>query len=36
VLKEGIATPGPSIAWFKDPAGNILSVIASEKRARPA
>jgi catechol-2,3-dioxygenase len=24
--------PGPTIAWFKDPAGNILSVI-KEKRA---
>jgi catechol 2,3-dioxygenase-like lactoylglutathione lyase family enzyme len=26
---KGIAdgTPGPSIAWFKDPAGNILAVI---------
>ena len=20
-------TPGPNIAWFKDPAGNILSVL---------
>jgi catechol 2,3-dioxygenase-like lactoylglutathione lyase family enzyme len=27
--EKGIArgTPGPSIAWFKDPAGNILSVL---------
>jgi predicted enzyme related to lactoylglutathione lyase len=25
--KKGIATPGPKQAWFKDPAGNILSVI---------
>jgi len=26
---KGIAreTPGPAIAWFKDPAGNILSVL---------
>jgi catechol 2,3-dioxygenase-like lactoylglutathione lyase family enzyme len=24
---KGIATPGPKQAWFKDPAGNILSVI---------
>jgi hypothetical protein len=25
---KGIARgPGPSIAWFKDPAGNILSVL---------
>jgi len=25
--EKGIATPGPKQAWFKDPAGNILSVI---------
>jgi predicted enzyme related to lactoylglutathione lyase len=26
--EKGIARgPGPSIAWFKDPAGNILSVV---------
>jgi catechol 2,3-dioxygenase-like lactoylglutathione lyase family enzyme len=25
--EKGIATPGPKIAWFRDPAGNILSVI---------
>jgi catechol 2,3-dioxygenase-like lactoylglutathione lyase family enzyme len=25
--EKGIATPGPKRAWFKDPAGNILSVI---------
>jgi catechol 2,3-dioxygenase-like lactoylglutathione lyase family enzyme len=25
--QRGIATPGPKQAWFKDPAGNILSVI---------
>src|SRR5918911_720536 len=25
--EQGIATPGPKQAWFKDPAGNILSVI---------
>jgi len=27
--ERGIATPegGPTIAWFKDPAGNILSVL---------
>ena len=24
---KGIAHPGPWQAWFKDPAGNILSVI---------
>jgi len=26
--EKGIARgPGPSIAWFKDPAGNVLSVL---------
>jgi len=25
--EKGIARPGPLQAWFKDPAGNILSVI---------
>jgi catechol 2,3-dioxygenase-like lactoylglutathione lyase family enzyme len=25
--EKGIARPGPKQAWFKDPAGNILSVI---------
>jgi catechol 2,3-dioxygenase-like lactoylglutathione lyase family enzyme len=25
--EKGIAEPGPKQAWFKDPAGNILSVI---------
>jgi catechol 2,3-dioxygenase-like lactoylglutathione lyase family enzyme len=25
--EKGIATPGPKQAWFKDPAGNILSVV---------
>jgi catechol 2,3-dioxygenase-like lactoylglutathione lyase family enzyme len=25
--EKGIAEPGPRQAWFKDPAGNILSVI---------
>jgi catechol 2,3-dioxygenase-like lactoylglutathione lyase family enzyme len=25
--ERGIATPGPKQAWFKDPAGNILSLI---------
>ena len=25
--EKGIAHPGPKQAWFKDPAGNILSVI---------
>jgi hypothetical protein len=33
VLKKGTATPGPRIAWFKDPAGNVLSVIENQKRA---
>ena len=29
--KRGIARgPGPKIAWFKDPAGNILSVLEGE------
>jgi catechol 2,3-dioxygenase-like lactoylglutathione lyase family enzyme len=29
--KRGIASgPGPKIAWFKDPAGNILSVLEEE------
>jgi catechol 2,3-dioxygenase-like lactoylglutathione lyase family enzyme len=25
--EKGIATPGPKQAWFRDPAGNILSLI---------
>jgi predicted enzyme related to lactoylglutathione lyase len=25
--EKGISRRGPSIAWFKDPAGNVLSVI---------
>ena len=25
--EKGIAAPGPKQAWFKDPAGNILSVV---------
>jgi catechol 2,3-dioxygenase-like lactoylglutathione lyase family enzyme len=25
--ERGIATPGPKQAWFRDPAGNILSII---------
>ena len=29
--EKGIARgPGPDIAWFKDPAGNILAVLESE------
>ena len=29
--EKGIARgPGPEIAWFKDPAGNILSVLEAE------
>jgi predicted enzyme related to lactoylglutathione lyase len=31
--EKGIHRGGPTIAWFKDPAGNILSVIENEKRA---
>jgi len=27
---------GPSIAWFKDPAGNILSVLQNDEPARQA
>jgi len=27
IARSGPRNPGPSIAWFKDPAGNILSVI---------
>ncbi|HVO37515.1 MAG TPA: VOC family protein [Spirochaetia bacterium] len=27
IVRAGPENPGPSIAWFKDPAGNILSVI---------
>jgi len=32
--KDGIAhgPHGPDIAWFKDPAGNILSVLSEKKR----
>ena len=32
--EKGIARgPGPAIAWFKDPAGNILSVLEDEPGA---
>jgi catechol 2,3-dioxygenase-like lactoylglutathione lyase family enzyme len=27
IMRSTAAQPGPSIAWFKDPAGNILSVL---------
>ncbi|MGA2763974.1 MAG: VOC family protein [Spirochaetia bacterium] len=27
IVRSGGKNPGPSIAWFKDPAGNILSVL---------
>ncbi|HTP59340.1 MAG TPA: VOC family protein, partial [Spirochaetia bacterium] len=27
IVRGGGDRPGPSIAWFKDPAGNILSVL---------
>ena len=30
IFRHGGASGGPSIAWFKDPAGNILSVIESK------
>jgi len=30
IVRGGGKNTGPSIAWFKDPAGNILSVIQSE------
>ena len=33
--ENGIARGnGPTIAWFKDPAGNILSVVSLPPRAR--
>ena len=28
--EKGINRDGPEIAWFKDPAGNILSVVKAE------
>lgn len=28
--EKGIAHGGPTVAWFKDPAGNILSVIEEQ------
>ena len=28
--EKGINSDGPEIAWFKDPAGNILSVVKAE------
>jgi predicted enzyme related to lactoylglutathione lyase len=27
IMRHSSTQPGPSIAWFKDPAGNILSVL---------
>jgi len=27
IMRHSATQPGPSIAWFKDPAGNILSVL---------
>ena len=34
--EKGIARgPGPQIAWFKDPAGNTLSVLQQPSRAAP-
>lgn len=32
IMRGGGANTGPSIAWFKDPAGNILSVIEDDGR----
>jgi hypothetical protein len=29
IHRSGEKGPGPDIAWFKDPAGNILSVLAA-------
>ncbi len=29
ILRGSDATPGPTIAWFRDPAGNVLSVLES-------
>jgi catechol 2,3-dioxygenase-like lactoylglutathione lyase family enzyme len=29
--EKGIARGGPTLAWFKDPAGNVLSVIESRR-----
>lgn len=31
ILRSDGQNTGPSIAWFKDPAGNILSVIQADK-----
>lgn len=31
VMRSGDPAHGPSIAWFKDPAGNILSIIQADK-----
>jgi len=30
IVRRGGENPGPSIAWFTDPAGNILSVIQQD------
>lgn len=32
IMRSGQANTGPSIAWFKDPAGNIISVIQDPKQ----
>ena len=32
IFRGGERGMGPNIAWFKDPAGNILSVVESDKR----
>lgn len=31
ILRSGSKNPGPDIAWFTDPAGNILSVVGKQK-----
>lgn len=30
--ERGVSRVGPTIAWFKDPAGNILSVVESDPK----
>lgn len=34
VVRPPDSASGPAIAWFKDPAGNIISVLETEERAR--
>jgi len=33
IARPDVGAPGPPIAWFKDPAGNILSVLQTETRS---